>query len=240
MNMEWIATRQFCAGSRAGMPRHVALYDGCILSIVGVKEEKIRELIVLLLIVLNAEAKDFGQMGNVFLIKEEGFLSMINARLKEVNIELEQEKMTQSVKEKIENPTPEGSVTKTLLSREFSFDPTCVLSEDVILPCGKVILKAGSKVNPLDHMDFDRVLFFVDSKDRSQIRWLKSQILNATKLVRVILVRGNPRKLAEELGINVYFDQFGELVQKFDIRHVPAFMEQDGRVMKITEVMCDE
>lgn len=55
------------------------------------------------------------------------------------------------------------------------------LKEDVILPCGKILYKAGIKVNPLDYMGFDRELIFIDGRDKEQIDWLKHYLVNNRK-----------------------------------------------------------
>ena len=57
---------------------------------------------------------------------------------------------------------------------------------------------------------------------------------------RVILVGGSVSKLKEELGEThadkVYFDQSGELTNRFGIKASPAIVMQEGLQLKIEEV----
>ena len=106
-----------------------------------------------------AEAKDFGKIGHTFEIKEEGFLAMIHRKLKNVDIEKEQIKMTEHARHKIEEPDAVVGITKAKAHRNFTFDPTYTLEKDIILPCGKLLYAAGTMVNPLEKMEFDRKLY---------------------------------------------------------------------------------
>ena len=138
-------------------------------------------------------------------------------------------------------------------SRVFYFDPTYTLEEDAVLPCGKILHKAGTKVNPLEHMDLNRRLFFIDSRELAQIKWLKTQLAASNQGVsnkladekepiedRIILVGGSVSKLKEYLGEEhenkVYFDQHGELTTKFGIKASPTVVVQDRLQLKIEEL----
>jgi len=69
------------------------------------------------------------------------------------------------------------------------------------------------------------------NKDLQLIREIKDQ--GDTK---IILVGGKPLQLAKEIKHQVYFDQFGELSNRFSIAHVPAIVEQEGKQLKITQI----
>lgn len=193
----------------------------------------------LLFNVRQAQGYDFGTIGTSFGIKEEGFVSMMMRKLKEVDFEKEQEKMEKLARQRIEDPAPLEGIKPAIETREFWHDPSFVLKDDVMLPCGKVLYKAGATVNPLDHMDLERRLFFIDAREKAQIEWLKEQLERNKegKLEdRIILVAGSPLKLQEELGAEVYFDQTGEITSKWNIKASPAVAEQDGKMIRIKEV----
>jgi conjugal transfer pilus assembly protein TraW len=57
---------------------------------------------------------------------------------------------------------------------------------------------------------------------------------------KIILVGGRPLELEKETNSLIYFDQFGELTKKFNIAHVPATVEQDGKYLKVIEVNIEE
>ncbi len=200
-------------------------------------------ILIFTIIALNVEAKDFGKIGHVFEIREEGFLSMVKRKLQNIDIEKQQQKMINDTKKRIEEPEPITGITKTIENRSFIFDPTYILTEDTTLPNSDVLHKAGTKVNPLDYMDFDRRLFFIDSRDNAQISWLKKELFLAknTDNIKVILVAGRPLDLSDELAMDIYFDQFGELTKKFGIRQVPAtvFQENKEKFLSIIEAKCE-
>ncbi len=198
-------------------------------------------------------AKDFGTKGHIQQIIEQPFLQMIEERLQKVNIPKEQEKMTAIVKDRVNNPAPVSGIDPAITSRNFYFDPTYTLDEDAILPCGKILHKAGTKVNPLQHMDLNRRLFFIDSREATQVNWLKNQLApnneqasnkNAEQKEptedRIILVGGSVFKLKEDLAEQhkdkIYFDQNGELTSRLGIKASPAVVLQDGLMLKIEEV----
>lgn len=218
---------------------------------------------VILAILPAAYAKDFGARGHVYQIIEQPFLQMIDQGLQKVDMKKEQEKMTAIAKDRVSNPAPISSIVPAQTNRTFYFDPTYILDKDAVLHCGQILHKAGTKVNPLEHMTLNRRLFFIDSRQLSQIKWLKGQLSKSQVAVnkvgvnnkaspgeqnraieaiedRIILVGGSVFKLKEELGKEhedkVYFDQHGELTTRFGIRASPAIVQQDGLMLKVEEI----
>ena len=211
-------------------------------------------------------AKDFGKRGATFEIKEEGFVAMMQRKLKEVNLAEHEQKMKDLARKRVEEPTPVLGITRAKSTVSHSFDPSYVLDEDVFLPCGKLLYAAGTRVNPLDHMEWGGRMIFIDGRDSTQIAWIKNNYLkteafdkNEPKLpqglddqnkgntvhtvisldTKIILTGGRPLELERELANPIYFDQFGELTGRFNIAHVPAIVEQDGKYLKVTELNID-
>lgn len=194
----------------------------------------------------STQARDLGKHGQVFAIKEEGFTAMIQRKLETIDMEEHKAKMQQIAKDKVLNPTPVYGIEKATEDRSFYYDPTYVVEEDIKLPCGKILHKAGASVNPLEIMDLNRKLFFIDGRDEEQVAWLKEQLgnpLREQKQViedRVILVGGSVFKMQEKLGEDhagkVYFDQKGELTTRFGIKASPAKAEQEGLQIRIDEI----
>lgn len=208
-------------------------------------------------------AKDFGKYGTTFEIKEEGFVAMMQRKLKGVNLAEHEQKMKDLARKRVEEPSPVLGITRARQTVSHSFDPSYVLGEDVFLPCGKLLYPAGTRVNPLDHMEWGGRMIFIDGRDSTQIAWIKNNYLkaeafdkNEPKLLqglndqnkgntahtaissdtKIILTGGRPIELERELENPIYFDQFGELTGRFNIAHVPAIVEQDGKYLKVTEI----
>lgn len=186
-------------------------------------------------------AKDFGVHGSTFKVKEEGFLSMIQRKLKQVDIEKEQRKMLDIAKVRVEEPARVENIKRTQKAQSFTYDPSYVTREDIFMPNGMLLYSAGTKVNPLDHITLDTQLIFIDGKDSLQIEWFKEQekTLNANKQDKLILIAGRPLDLQKELDREVYFDQAGILTTKFNIEQVPAIVEQEGKMLRIREVTIE-
>jgi conjugal transfer pilus assembly protein TraW len=202
--------------------------------------------------VAEVEARDFGKKGHLYQILEQPFLEMIDERGKKVDIAAERKKMEKIARDRIENPKPVGKLTPARKGRIFYHDPTYVLKKDIILPCGKLLYRAGTSVNPLEKMreygiGFDRRLYFVDAREKAQLDWLKQELKRNRKakskeereeleeIEKIILVGGSPLKLEKKLSRSIYFDQGGVLVKKFGIKHSPALVLEDGSMLKIEE-----
>lgn len=202
----------------------------------------VSNLLVLLVLAAypkKAFSKDFGTIGNTFEIKEESFLEMIQRKLAQLDLQKEQEKMTEQAKKSASEPRPVFGITKAKQNRDFIFDPTEVVKKDIKYPNGKIMHKAGTRVNPLDHMDFDRKLYFIDASDESQIKWLKNALKQKSEEQKmVILVKGRIFDLEEALNQKIYFDQSGFITKKMGIKAVPAMAYQNkgGRIINVSEI----
>ncbi len=199
-----------------------------------------------------AFAIDFGTRAQVFKITEEPFIVMLKNRLEKIDLVSEQKKIQAKAKHRVENPISVEGINPATENRVFYFDPSYILDKDAVLPCGRILHKAGTKVNPLASMDLSRRLFFIDGRQERQVTWLKERLKlplaeqedKEAVEDRVILVAGSVFKLQELLGQKhdgkVYFDQAGELTYKFGIKASPAIVEQEGLMLKIEEVVLNE
>lgn len=209
-------------------------------------------------------AKDFGKQGATFVIKEEGFVSMMQRKLQMVDIAKHQQEMQDVAERRVRQPVALDDITRASRTMVHHFDPTYVLGEDVWLPSGELLYARGTSVNPLDHLQWAGKMVFIDGRDQSQIAWLKDNYCpvvsdnndnisdSGEKLVsealespsnldevKIILTGGRPLELEQEVGRPIYFDQAAELTGKFNIRHVPAIVEQEGKQLRITELNID-
>lgn len=194
-------------------------------------KQKIHNLITLICLFLSPSlvlAKDFGRLGNIFQISEESFLSMVSRRLGELDLESLKLDLIKKSMDRAMKPSPVRNLSKTGRSSSHIFDPTYILDRDVSMPDGTVMFRKDHKINPLDFMDFDRRLYFIDGNDEEQIDWVRSQLAEGgnKKIDYVILTKGSPVKLEKLLDREIYFDQFGELTSKFKITSIPAMVEQ--------------
>ncbi len=202
-------------------------------------KQKLLLILILIIFYEVVHAKDFGKVGTSFEIKEEGFLTMIYRKLKAVDVEKEQKKMQELARKKIEEPDPVEGIVKAQKNRNFMYDPTYILPDNVYLPDGNLLYFAGTKINPLDYVSLEKKLIFIDGRDREQVKWFKRQIDQEyiNEKDKLILIGGRPFDLEKELERLIYFDQHGFLTSKFEIKAVPALVMQKGKFLKIEEFM---
>lgn len=195
-------------------------------------------LVMLVLIVpfnvYATEIKDYGVRGHIFTIIEESLLEMIMKKLKIVKQNGRLEKMQQQFKEKvtqkISRPTPVLGLSKATKSRSWIYDPSFTQKTDIKDQNGKIIIKAGTRINPLDKINWGEPLIFIDGDDETQINLAKS------KPGKLVLIKGNPVELGKKLNQPVFFDQAGILTKRFNITATPAIVEQSNKLLKISEI----
>lgn len=192
----------------------------------------------LALIVANqASARDYGQQGTVWPVIEPDLLQQIHARLQHLEATGETARLNEELKRRtiarVNRPEPVAGITSASEKRVWRFDPTITVERDIADDKGRVIIAAGTRVNPLDTVPLRAPLVFLDGDDPAQLAWA-AQRYGATR-AKLILVRGAPLELMKARQRRFYFDQGGNLVKHFGIRAVPATVEQQGRLLVITE-----
>jgi len=187
-----------------------------------------------------ALAKDLGIHGVTFEIREKNLLDEIQEKLQEAKKDGRLDKFQNSVKkqtlDQVNNPKAVAGITKATESREWIFDPSISWPDDLRDQNGKVFYRAGTKVNPLDKISLTRALIFIDGSDEEQVDWALKQYSSRKGKAKIILVKGRIIDLMRTKKVRLYFDQNGLLTKKFSIRAVPAFVEQEGKMLKVKEV----
>lgn len=178
--------------------------------------------------------KDYGVHGNLFKIKEESLLKEIMAKLEAAKengtLEKLQQQFTEKVKAKVLRPNPVANIKKAITNRSWTYNPTYTQETDIVDDKGMVIIAAGTSVNALEKLKWGEPMIFIDGEDKEQIQWVKN------KHGKVVLTNGAPLDLGKELNRPVYFDQAGILCHRFKIEAVPAIIEQEDMLLRISEV----
>ena len=180
-------------------------------------------------------ARDYGQRGTVFPVIERDLLEQIHSRLTQMERSGETARLNEDLKRRtiarVNRPDPVAGIVRASEARRWQFDPTITLAADIRGAKGELIHAAGTRVNPLDSVGLRADLLFLDGDDPEQLAWALKQDANA----KLILVKGAPLELMKARQRRFYFDQGGSLVKHFGIRAVPATVEQQGRILIITE-----
>lgn len=185
-----------------------------------------------------AAARDYGQLGTVYPVMEPDLLTQIEQRLKAAEasgkIAAMQKELVRRTKARVTRPKPVAGLTRAVRLRSWAYDPTITVEQDIRDDKGRVIAAKGQKINPLDHVPLRQSLVFLDGDDPAQVAWAlrATTPLNA----KLILTNGSPFERMKSAQRRFFFDQDGKLIARFGIRAVPAVVEADGRVLKVSEV----
>jgi conjugal transfer pilus assembly protein TraW len=189
---------------------------------------------------IQGHAIDCGTQGSVYAIKEQDALQWIYKKLQQMEnngeIIRHQEKLKARAIFSLEHPTPVQGLKPTEKPRTFEKDLTITVSSDITDAEGKLIHKAGTRVNPLSQHICHKTLIFLDGDNPKQLQWALNQYQQSQGLVKLVLVNGPVLALMKTLEIPLYFDQAGRLVQYFNIEQIPAMVSQAKDKLKIMEI----
>ena len=131
----------------------------------------VKLLVLLFLLISNkAIATDFAIHGTTYKIVEESFLKQIDTKLKLAQekgiIKKWQEDTKNKTVERLNNFGVVEGVGKTTTNRDWLYDPSVKLDEDLKDQRGRVFYKAGTKVNPLDVISLSKALIFINGNEK--------------------------------------------------------------------------
>lgn len=135
----------------------------------------------------------------------------------------------------VESPPPVAGIVHATEVKSRLFDPTVTVRHDIRDHKGSLIARAGTTVNPLDHVTLSTTLVFIDGGDADQVAWA----LARDARTRIVLVDGPILDLMREHKRRLYFDRHGLLTRCFAIAAVPATVEQEGRSLRVREFPLD-
>ncbi len=188
-------------------------------------------------------AQDLGAVGPVYEIKEPHAIEYIKETLlkKQRSGELAkwEEESKQRVIAGIRNPQPVPGITRADAARTFYYDPTFVLHENIIDHQGNILYPAGFTKNPLEVFSLSKHILFFDARDRKQVAMARQLITHYKGRVAPILVGGSYLDLMREWKLRVFYDQYGELTERFGITKVPALVSQEGLMLRIDELKVE-
>ena len=186
-------------------------------------------------------AQDLGVIGPVYAIAEPNLREVILAKLREAEasgaLSKLQRKAQARVKRSLEEPAALTTVAKTTRPRSFYYDPTMVVPYPISDADGNVIVAPGTRVNPLDTVSLSKHLLFFDARDAEQVTRVRELLERYHGKVKLILTGGSHLDLARKLKQPVFYDQQGALTEKLRIRQVPALVSQEGKRLRIDEIL---
>lgn len=195
-------------------------------------------LIMCILYLPFANAKDYGVFGKTFKIAEMDFLEYIQQKMQAMQANGEwktlQSDFKKRVKEHLARPAP-THLPKAEVNTTWFFNPSLSVPYDVRDNQGQVIVKKDTVINPLDRVGLSSTLLFFDGDDEAQVSWV-AQELTQHHRVKLIITSGSVKEVANQFKQAIYFDLNGFLVSKFQIKHLPVSVFQAGKRLQINEV----
>ena len=197
--------------------------------------------VLLLSLMPLAHAEELGVVGPTYDIAEPDLLEVIQSRLgrmeKSGELARKQGEYRDRVVGAIEKPKPVTGLKSTAAKRTYFIDPTWTLDRDIRGADGALLFARGLKVNPLDHVSLREKLVFFDGRDRRQISFAQHLLRNQGRAAKPILVAGEPLNLMRDWKRQVFYDQGGALVRRLGIHQVPAVVTQEGKRLRVDEVL---
>lgn len=201
-----------------------------------------RIALLILLFPFAVSALNCGTQGTTYPIKEKSALDLIGQRLANMQasgeIDMHQQQLKSQALNTIETPKPVGGLVKTKQARTFEKDISVSMPEDIRDHNGKIIHKAGTRVNPLSNklLATKKVLIFLDGEDNEQVEWALKEHQKRRGLAKLVLVNGKPLELMRTFDTPFYFDQTGRLTKYFGFQQIPAMVYQKDDKLMVAEV----
>ena len=185
-----------------------------------------------------AAARDYGQHGAVFPIAETDLLLAIEQRLRSMEasgeIARRNREWADRTAELVRRPPPVSGISRAIATRSWTHDPSITTREDIRDHRGRLLFAKGTRVNPLDTVRMRQRLLFLNGDDPEQVSWALATTTPENGVL--ILTSGNVFDRMKAAQRQFFFDQGGKLTTRFGIEHVPALVQQDGRLLRVTEL----
>ena len=191
-----------------------------------------------------APAKDLGVRGATWPVAEPDLLLEIETRLLEMQrsgelARLEDEARTRA-RRKLEEPEPVPGIARAREQRSRLFDPSIAVAQDIRTPDGALVAAAGTRVNPLKRLPLTRDLIFVDGRREAGIAWALARERKGGRPAKIVLLAGRPLDLMRRHRRPFFFDTGGRLAARFGIAATPTLIEQDGSLLRLTEIPVED
>ena len=198
------------------------LYDDCR-----------RWLWIIGLLIQGSIAADLGTHGPLFVIEEEDLMEVIQRKLSVLEktgaIQRLTDQLQRTMASRIENPPGAHLLPQGATVTVRYVDPSIVTKTSIQDHKGRVAVRKGTRLNPLDFLNWGEPLLLFDGTEAEQITWARAH--KGTW----VLIQGPPFKLSHAHNRWVYFDQGGSIVKRFQITHLPARISQEGKRLRVEE-----
>lgn len=185
---------------------------------------KIFYLLFFIVTLALATIKDFGIVGPTQNITEEGFIKQLNKAILDVNTT----KLGDDFKRDYKNvATVNLSYPQCDNNLSITFEPGIILAKNQYTPDGRLIAKAGEKINPLKYVPLHLAvptIAIIDATNKRELDFVKKQCAN--KRCVVFTTKGNSIDLSEQ-NLTIYPAQ-EEYIKSFQVNCTVTLIERTG------------
>lgn len=193
--------------------------------------------IISLIAVHLSAVEDLGTFGGTHSIREKNFMDEVEQKAKDINKTKLTQEFHKSAQEQYQVNTSISLCTKTT-TREF--EPTFIVPTDVVMPSGKIIARAGERVNTLELMKknnitFNKYLIFIDVDNEAHVklsRFYKDKGV-------IFTANGNMDKYEQKAKMPS-FKADDLILEKFNINCYPSIVKQNGNKLTVYEYKTEE
>lgn len=198
------------------------------------------KLIVLIFCMPSVYAIHLAPIGPVYPIGEENAIHVILKKLHQKaqsgELQKRNKHMAQRAIKSITHMKPIAGFTTVTTRTQRLIDPTVTYKKAITTPDGRIVVAAGTRINPLDSITLSKRLLFFDGRDPMQCKAVQQLLLKNTINIKPILIAGSWLDLTKAWKTQVFYDQQGNLSQRLGIRAVPALVSQQGNQLRIDEI----
>lgn len=171
------------------------------------------------------------RLGPVYLVIEPDWSTWLpqqaEKRLRERAPTLSRDRVREAIKQKM----PEIDLLDVKIPRTYTVDPSVQVGRPVTDHTGRILIPAGSRVNPLERLLFFRPIIVIDGRKANQVAWaggLEEQPL-------ILVTGGDLFALSDRFRRPVY-PAPKALIERFAIERAPVMLSSKGRMIEIEEV----
>lgn len=181
-------------------------------------------------------AESLGTYGRTYPIKERDAISAMKDAVRKKLANGGKEAMLKGAQERylasLNNVATPAGISAARNNSVHFVDLTETVKETITDGNGRLVVAAGTKINPLVIAPLTKKLFFIDAKDPRQLQLVKKL---ADPNDKIILLGGSVFKAGEFLKRQVYLDVPG-FHTRMKIKSLPSIVSQEGDKLKVQEV----
>lgn len=169
-------------------------------------------------------------VGNIYDVAEPDMLEVIERRVAEYDwdsaIKQAQERFRHRWVSLVSIPPASGD------GWVYHVDPTVLLMRDVMLDDGRIVLAAGTSVNPFDYVGLNQPIVVFNPQRACEMAFAKSYSQPAYFLATALSL-----DVMREFGREVFIAT-PEVVDRFRVTGTPAVVVQEGRMVRVETKPC--